>query len=159
MVNFYPEFVSAEVVRWVAQRDSVTRAALLADSAGAMQRRREWEAANPRPRATLAQVADHVDHLRRVVGVEHVGIGSDFDGITSVPVGLEGVDDYPALLAELMRRGWTDGDIRKLAGENVLRVFREAEKVAARLKKERPASDAAIEDLDGPAKPEVKPAG
>jgi membrane dipeptidase len=103
-------------------------------------------------------VADHVEHVRQVAGIDHVGIGSDFDGITSVPLGLENVGDYPNLFAELLRRGWSDEEIKKLAGLNALRVLREAERVAQRLKKERPASDALIEELDGPAK-EVKPAG
>jgi membrane dipeptidase len=88
----------------------------------------------------LAQVADHVDHIRQVAGVDHVGLGSDFDGIEDAPVGLEGVDRYPALLEELLRRGWTDADIAKLAGENVLRVMAAAEKVALKLRAERPAS-------------------
>jgi len=84
-----------------------------------------------------------------VAGVDHVGIGSDFDGITSTPLGLEGVDRYPDLLAELLRRGWSDEEVGKLAGENVLRVLAEAERVAARLQKERPPSEATIEELDG----------
>ena len=105
--------------------------------------------AHPAPRATLEQVADHIDHVRQVAGIDHVGIGSDFDGIESVPLGLERCRDYPALLAELLRRGWTDEEIGKLAGLNVLRAFRDAERVAARLQKERPASDALIEELDG----------
>jgi membrane dipeptidase len=83
------------------------------------------------------------------LGLTLVGIGSDFDGITGVPLGLEGVDTYSALLAELLRRGWTDEEIGKLAGRNVLRVLRQAEQVAQRLQKERPASDALIEELDG----------
>ena len=90
-----------------------------------------WDAAHPRPQATLAQVADHIDHVRKVAGVDHVGIGSDFDGITNTPVGLEDVSTFPALFAELIRRGWSDDDLRKLAGRNVLRVLREAEATAA----------------------------
>ena len=90
-----------------------------------------------------------VEHVRQVAGIDHVGIGSDFDGIESVPLGLENVADYPNLFAELMRRGWSDEDLGKLAGLNVLRVFREAEAVAARLRKERPASDVLIEEVDG----------
>jgi membrane dipeptidase len=97
----------------------------------------------------VPQIADHVEHVRRVAGVDHVGIGSDFDGITAVPLGLEGVGDFPVLLAELLRRGWSDPEIQKLAGLNLLRVLREAEKTAARLQKERPASDALIGELDG----------
>ena len=88
----------------------------------------DWEAQHPRPVTTLAQVADHVDHIRQVAGVDHVGLGSDFDGIPDAPVGLEGVDRYPALLEELMRRGWSDADIAKLAGENLLRAMGTAEK-------------------------------
>jgi membrane dipeptidase len=103
-------------------------------------------------------VADHIEHVRKLAGIDHVGIGSDFDGIESVPLGLTGVQDYPALLAELLRRGWTDEETAKLAGLNVLRAFRAAEAVAARLQKERPASDATIEELDGPA-PGMRPAG
>ena len=108
-----------------------------------------WRAQHPALRATLAQVADHVEHVRQIAGIDHVGIGSDFDGITSVPLGLESVETYPALLAELLRRGWTDEEIGKLAGGNVLRVLRQTEQVAQRLRRERPASDALIEELDG----------
>ena len=98
-----------------------------------------------RPRATLSQVADHAEHIRMIAGIDHVGLGSDFDGIANAPIGLEGVDKFPALLRELMRRGWSDADIGKIAGENVLRVLTEAEKVAARLRSERAASEAVIE--------------
>src|SRR6202011_2632986 len=101
-----------------------------------------WEQQHPRPATTLAQVADHIEHIRQVAGVDHVGLGSDFDGIGDAPVGLDGPNRYPALLEELMRRGWTDADIAKLAGENVLRVMAAAEKVAVRLRAERPASNA-----------------
>jgi membrane dipeptidase len=152
MVTFVPSFVSEEVRTWNSQEDAeeARLKALYPDDPDRVKRDLEaWTKAHPAPRATLRQVADHVEHVRKVAGIDHVGIGSDFDGITSVPVGLEGVDDYPALLAELLRRGWTDEDVKKLAGLNVLRVFRQAEGVAQRLKKEKPASDALIEDLDG----------
>ncbi|HKI02295.1 MAG TPA: dipeptidase [Thermoanaerobaculia bacterium] len=152
MVTFVPSFVSEEVRAWNSVQDA-EEARLKALHPGDPERvKREleaWEKAHPVPRATLAQVADHVEHVRKVAGIDHVGIGSDFDGITSVPLGLEGVGDYPALLGELLRRGWTDAEVKKLAGENALRVFREAEDAAKRLKKERPASDALIEELDG----------
>jgi membrane dipeptidase len=98
--------------------------------------------------ATLADVADHIDHVANVAGVDHVGIGSDFDGIDSTPVGLEDVSTYPALFAELSRRGWSEEDLAKLAGENVLRVMRESEAVARRLQRERPPSTKTIEELD-----------
>lgn len=152
MVTFVPSFVSEEVRAWGAEDDAV-EARLKALHPGDPERvKREledWRKAHPAPRATLQQVADHIEHVRKVAGIDHVGIGSDFDGITSVPAGLEGVDDYPDLLAELLRRGWSDEEIKKLAGLNVLRAFREAEKVSLRLRKERPASDALIEEMDG----------
>mgnify|MGYP001157115143 FL=1 len=100
--------------------------------------------------ATLSDVADHIGHVAAIAGVDHVGIGSDFDGIDSTPLGLEDVSTYPSLFAELSRRGWTEQDLRKLAGENVLRVMREAEAVARRLQRDRPPSTATIEQLDGP---------
>jgi membrane dipeptidase len=99
-------------------------------------------------KATLADTANHMDHVRKVAGPDHVGIGSDFDGISTVPVGLEDVSKYPALTAELLRRGWSDADVQKAIGLNVLRVMRRAEDVAARLQKQRAPSVATIEQLD-----------
>jgi len=98
--------------------------------------------------ATVSDVADHVEHVAALAGVDHVGVGSDLDGITSVPVGLEDVSKFPALFAELARRGWSEADLRKLAGENILRVMREAEAVSRRLRRERSPSTATIEELD-----------
>ena len=106
-----------------------------------------WEAAHPKPRVTIAMVADHIEHIRKVCGVDCVGLGSDFDGIPDTPEGLEGVDKYPALLAELARRGWTDEDLGKLAGGNLLRALRETEAVAKRLQSAQP-SEATIAELD-----------
>jgi membrane dipeptidase len=103
----------------------------------------EWRRQHPRPDATLAQVADHIEHIRAIAGIDHVGLGSDFDGIDDTPVGLDGVNRYPALLEELMRRGWTDPDIAKLAGGNVLRVMAEVEQVAVRLRNPPPPKSAA----------------
>ncbi len=130
MVTFYPSFVS-EAVR--AYGDSVTaRSRALraagADSALIADTVRAREASGPK--ATLSQVADHIAHIRDVAGVDHVGVGSDFDGITTVPVGLEDVSKFPDLLAELLRRGWSEQDVRKVAGLNVLRVLRDAERVS-----------------------------
>ena len=104
----------------------------------------DWTSAHPRPNATLAQVADHIDHIRKLAGPDHVGIGSDFDGITYTPDGLEDVSTFPRLFAELSRRGWSDDELRKLAGRNVLRVLREAERTAERLRKERQPSTMTI---------------
>ena len=99
-------------------------------------------------KATVRDAADHMDHIRKVAGADHVGIGGDFDGITTVPAGLEDVSKYPALTAELLRRGWPETDIRKALGLNVLRVMRRAEAVAARLEKQRAPSVATIDQLD-----------
>jgi membrane dipeptidase len=155
MVSFVPTFTSEVVRAWNADQDAAeTRLKTLnpGDPEAVKKSLEAWRVQHPAPRATLEQVAEHIEHVRKVAGVDHVGIGSDFDGITSVPLGLEGVDTYPALLAELLRRGWTDEEIGKLAGRNVLRVLRQAEQVAQRLQKERPASDALIEELDGKPK-------
>ena len=100
------------------------------------------------PKATLAQVADHIDHIRKVAGIDHLGLGGDFDGITQVVVGLEDVSKYPDLTAELIKRGYTDEDLKKILGLNVLRVMKQAEAVAARLQKTRQPSTATIEQLD-----------
>src|SRR6185369_8995236 len=99
--------------------------------------------------ATLADVADVIDHVRQVAGVDHVGIGSDLDGITETVVGLEDVSKFPALFAELARRGWSDADLMKLSNGNVLRVLKQVEQTAARLQKTRKPSIATIEQLDG----------
>jgi membrane dipeptidase len=98
-----------------------------------------FEKANPEPKATLDMVADHIDHIRKIAGIDHIGIGSDFDGITSVPEGLEDVSKFPALTAELLRRGYSDADVKKILGQNVLRVMRKVEAVAASLRAEAPA--------------------
>jgi membrane dipeptidase len=138
MVNFSPGYVSEERNRWDADEaaerarfDSPPYVGLfLGQPERAQAALAAWEIAHPRPPATLSQVADHIEHIRRIAGVDCVGLGSDFDGIDDTPAGLEGVDRYPALLAELMRRGWTEEDIAKVAGLNVLRVMTQAEKVA-----------------------------
>jgi membrane dipeptidase len=130
MVNFNPGFVSEAVriyedsmqARGVALRAAGVDSAALADSAKAWAKRA--------PHATLQQVADHVEHIRDVAGVDHVGLGSDFDGITSVPDGLENTAKFPDLVAELLRRGWKEDDVKKVVGLNALRVLRDAEKVA-----------------------------
>ena len=143
MVTFVPAFISPDAKRWSASFDSVGRAK--GDTSA-------WKASNPEVRATIGQTADHIEHIRNVAGLDNVGIGGDFDGITYVVQGLEDVSKYPALFAELSRRGWTELALRKLAGENILRAFRQAERVSARLKRDRPASTATIRGLDGPPK-------
>jgi membrane dipeptidase len=147
MVTFVPSFVSqAKVDRSQARVEAFAEIdARVADSAARSSEKAAWDAANPDPRATLAQVADHIEHIHRVAGPDHVGIGGDFDGIDEVVVGLEDVTTYPALFAELARRGWSDEDLGKLAGENVLRALAAAEQVAARLQAARPPSSATIQ--------------
>jgi membrane dipeptidase len=94
-----------------------------------------------------------VQHIRDIAGVDHVGIGSDFDGIPETPTGLGGVDRYPVLFVELARRGWSDADLAKLAGANLLRVMTDAEAVAARLRATETPAQVTIDALDGPSKP------
>jgi len=135
MVNFNPGFVS-EAVR--VSDDSVNARldrlrAAGADSATRADSLKAWGAAAPH--ATLAQVADQVDYIRRIAGIDCVGLGSDFDGITEVPVGVEDVSKFPDLIAELLRRGWTEADVKKVAGLNTLRVLRDAERVARELRR------------------------
>ena len=107
-----------------------------------------WVAANPRPVVTISQIADHIDHVRRVAGADHVGIGGDFDGISVTVQGLEDVSTYPALFAELARRGWSDGDMKKLAGENILRVLARNEVVASGLQRTTAPSNRTIMEMD-----------
>ena len=138
MVPFVTSFISADVQAYDRALDAAMREArrrLGADSAALRTAGDAWKASHSKPSATLSQVADQIDYVRKVAGVDHVGIGGDFDGIDDVVVGLEDVSKYPDLFAELARRGWTDADLRKLAGQNVLRVFRAAEKVSARMQK------------------------
>jgi membrane dipeptidase len=140
MITFVPQFVSQAVADH-GRRETEERARLTALPGSTPESVNKgvegWRAANPAPRASLLQVADHVDHVRKVAGIDHIGLGGDFDGITTVVVGLEDVSTYPALVAELLRRGYSDEDIRKIAGRNILRVMRGAEAAAARLQAAR----------------------
>jgi membrane dipeptidase len=153
MVNFAPGYVSAARNQWDADRSAeIARFSsppygglYIGQPERAKAALEQWERDHPKPAATVEQVADHVEHIRKVAGIDHVGIGSDFDGISEGPRGLEAVDKFPNLLTELMRRGWSDGDIAKLAGENVLRVMAAAERVAAALRAQGPASEAQFE--------------
>ena len=134
MVTFVPGFVSQEAADWLAglKAETARRGLDARDLSQVFTVKPEWEAAHPQPQATLAQVADHIEHVRRVAGLEHVGIGGDFDGTPDVTAGLEDVSAYPALFAELLARGWSEPDCAALAGGNLLRVLRDAESVAAR---------------------------
>jgi membrane dipeptidase len=153
MAVFLSQFVSPAVAEQHRRADLVEEA-YAADHPGVSddelrEVRRRWLSEHPGPVATLVQVADHIDHLCRVSGPQHVGIGSDFDGGESLPDGLEDVSRFPALLAELLRRGHSDDEVRGIAGRNILRVMRDVEAVAARLQATRPPSEATIEELDG----------
>ncbi|HET7696969.1 MAG TPA: membrane dipeptidase [Vicinamibacterales bacterium] len=157
MVTFVPGFVSPKVNEWnrrqTAEQEKISKTTGnqpdLVKSAMA-----QWTASNPAPEATIAEVADHVDHIRKIAGVDHIGVGGDFDGITQTVKNLDNVSAYPALTAELMRRGYSDADLRKILGRNVLRVMSEVEKVSARLQKQRgpsvalfPAAPAAAQSV------------
>jgi membrane dipeptidase len=155
MVTFVPAFVSQVCRDWelgfaaemegrgLDHKDISSRKQVLA----------EWVAGHPRPAAALSQVADHIDHVREVAGVGHVGLGGDYDGTDQLPEGLPDVSCYPALIAELQRRGWSEADCGQLASGNILRVMREAAAAAEAISARRGPSQARIEDLDGPATP------
>jgi membrane dipeptidase len=138
MVTFVPAFVSPEVAAWEHDYETMTSGldSTTTDSTARQGQIDAWTAAHPRPHATLKQVADHIEHVRTVAGADHVGIGSDFDGTDYVPDGLDDVSKFPDLFAELIRRGWRDGDLKKLAGQNLLRALRAAEATAARLQRQ-----------------------
>ena len=147
MVNFVPDFISKDVWTWSANRsaeEARLKAIHRASTAEVEAGLKAWEAAHPRPPVTVATVADNIEHVAKVAGYDHVGIGGDLDGIPYTPVGLGGVQDYPNLFAELIRRGWSDQNLAKLAGGNVLRALRRAEAVAASMKNE----PAALSDVD-----------
>jgi membrane dipeptidase len=137
MVTFVPGFVSQEVADW-SKKETAERTRLAAElgatNTPAVDRALdEWRKKNPAPKASMLQVADHIDHIRKVAGIDHIGLGGDFDGITSVPVGLEDVSTYPLLIGELLRRGYSDEDVKKIAGRNILRVMKAVETNAAKL--------------------------
>jgi len=156
MATFATPYVSAAYNRWSADRAAEQTRFNAPPYAGLYIGQPErakaalaaWDRQHPKPVVTLAMVADHIEHIRKVAGIDCVGIGSDFDGIPDTPKGLEGVDKYPALLVELARRGWSDAELAKLAGGNMLRVMREVAAVATRLQAKEPPSSATIKKLD-----------
>ncbi|AQR63391.1 membrane dipeptidase [Brevundimonas sp. LM2] len=141
MVTFVPGFVSEANRRWgIDVQAEIERRGLDPSDMPALEAAmKPWTDAHPRPNATIDDVVAHIQHVREVAGVDHVGLGGDFDGVSALPTGVEGVDAYPRILAALMSAGWTEADIRKLAGENILRVMRAAEAVAASRAGERPS--------------------
>ena len=154
MVNFSCDFVDSVSMRFEEARSAQLRELRMRfanDLAGMRAAWQAWRAANPTPRPPLGVMADHIDHIRDVAGIDHVGYGSDFDGISCTPQGLEDVSTFPRLTAELLRRGYSNADAKKVIGQNLLRVMRQAERVAARLQKARGPSTATLAQLDSAA--------
>ena len=144
MVNAWNDFVSPGAWAWDAAHsaEEARLKTMIRDNKDDVAAQlKAWDAAHPRPRVTIGEVADHIDHVAKVAGHDHVGLGLDLDGIPYTPDGLEGVDGYPALFAELIYRGWTDADLAKLAGGNILAVMRQAEAVSRSMAATAPAMD------------------
>ncbi|MFJ5209715.1 dipeptidase [Streptomyces nigra] len=151
MVTFVPKFVLQAAVDWTAAADENMRAHgfhHLDTTAEAMKVHRAFEESNPRPVATVSTVADHLDHMREVAGIDHLGIGGDYDGTAFTPDGLNDVTGYPNLIAELLDRGWSKADLAKLTWRNAVRVLGAAEDVARDLQATRGPSNATLADLD-----------
>lgn len=152
MATFVPKFVLPAAIEWTKAADTNMRAHgldPLDTTPVGLDVQRAYEAAHPRPVATVATVADHLDHMREVAGVDHIGIGGDFDGTAFTSSGLDDVSGYPNLIAELLVRGWSETDLSKLTWHNTVRALRDAESTAHRLRRTETPSVATIEDLDG----------
>nr|WP_202526889.1 dipeptidase [Streptomyces sp. SID5770] len=152
MATFVPKFILPAAVEWTARADENLREHgfdHLDTTAEAMALHRAFEEANPRPVATAATVADHLDHMREAAGIDHIGIGGDYDGTAFTPSGLDDVAGYPNLVAELLHRGWSHPDLAKLTWSNAVRVLRDAEDVSRDLRDRTAPSNATIEPLDG----------
>ncbi|MBB5120170.1 dipeptidase [Streptomyces eurocidicus] len=152
MATFVPKFILPAAIEWTLAADENMRANglhHLDTTAAGMAVQRAFEAVHPRPLATASTVADHLDHMREVAGVDHIGIGGDYDGTAFTPADLADVAGYPNLIAELLRRGWSDADLAKLTWRNAVRVLRDAEGVARDLQARRGPSIATIDQLDG----------
>ncbi len=151
MVTFVPMFVNTTVANHVARssaiRDSISKL-YPNDNDAQFRAIAAWREKNPTPRSVMSDVADHLDHIKKVAGAAHVGLGGDFDGITDVVQGLEDVSKYPDLFAELIARGWSDSELRGLAGDNVLRALEGAERTSERLTKSRAPSIKTIKEMD-----------
>jgi len=156
MVTFVPGFLSEEVAGHDQARNAEEarlKSKYPHSQASVDRGLTNWDQTNPAPRATVAQIADHMDHIRSIAGIDHIGIGSDFDGINAVPQGMEDVSKFPVLTAELIRRDYSDEDIKKILGLNVLRAMRQTEARSAELRRQRLPSAATIEELDGYERP------
>jgi membrane dipeptidase len=146
MVTFVPTFVNKNANEWGAKLEAAADQARveLDDPVAIRARMQEWMRANPQPLASISDVADHIDHVRKVAGIDHIGIGSDFDGIDRGPAGLEDVGDFPALFAELLKRGYSEADLKKISAQNMMRAMRAMEATAQRLRAAHPPSLADI---------------
>ncbi|WP_372343869.1 dipeptidase [Streptomyces sp. KL116D] len=152
MATFVPKFVLQAAVDWTAAADENLRSHgfhHLDTSPEAMKLHRAFEEARPRPVATASTVADHLDHMREVAGIDHIGIGGDYDGTAFTPDGLDDVSGYPNLIAELVDRGWSRDDVAKLTWHNAVRVLGDAEAVARDIQGSRGPSNATLAQLDG----------
>jgi membrane dipeptidase len=138
MVSFVPYFTSSAHAAWMDQHDALDESLHARFKSGQITGEQgdaevaAWQQSHPEPVVGVSAVADHIEYIRRIAGVDHVGLGSDFDGISAKVVGLEDVSKFPAVLAELASRGWSDEDLGKLAGDNFLRVMQEAERASGR---------------------------
>lgn len=164
MLSFYPQFISEEVrIGFMPADMEWNRLSNLYpnDPKRAENEYYAWYGRQIFPKATISQLADHIDHVRKVAGIDHIGIGADFEGIEDTPIGLEDVSGYPELFVELLKRNYSSEDIVKIAGGNILRVMRSVEQVAKGLQRQRPASEALIKELDGlnPRKQQQKSLG
>jgi membrane dipeptidase len=138
MVAFVPYFVAKEASVYNAQLAGERARLERLIPFDAIKRDlefKEWTRLHPEPLPSLAQIADHIDHIRKIAGIDHIGLGSDFDGLVNGPIGMEDVSKYPALIAELLRRGYTDDDAKKVAGHNLLRVLRQTDQIGRALQR------------------------
>lgn len=146
MVSFVPFFVNQEYADWFDLYEAVYDSLKMGNKETAKAIIEEWKIKNPEPKVPLTDLANHLDHIKNLIGADHIGIGSDFDGFTGVVEGLEDCSKFPNLLEELARRGWTEDELKKLASENFLRVFRETEKASQKLRSGKQASMMRIEN-------------
>lgn len=146
MLNFVPFFVTQDYADWFEVYDAVNDSLKKENRETSKEKIEEWKKQNPPPEITISNIADHFDHIKQLIGADHIGIGSDFDGFSGTIEGLEDCSKFPDLFAELARRGWTESELKKIAGENFLRVFSNAEKVSERLRSQLQPSMKAIEN-------------